>query len=553
MKEKYNSKKSWLFVTLFVILEVMVYMHLTNVHLNSAISSKKREANHSSNFLHDTIEANLQENNYTHIEFFLNTWYKSHEDHLRDLTLTAENGFILVHLENSDLKMEDAFIVEKVIQYSYNKKMVLKLHIDLTETYNHSKEFNNQILFAMLFATIAIMYMMILTNKKNNYAINLKNRQNELDDLLLELVTEVERRKQTELFLIKNQSVLQQAQEIAVMGSWELNPETSVLVGSPEFFNIVKLPYKNTGNITLKELSKTTLHYNRILRDCSKSKETVSFDEECYVVDQFTKKITKTVRVIGRSIIDKDTSKIVIRGIMQDITERKKIEDGIESANTDLKEMLHIVAHELQTPLVTMEGFSALILDNLSEAMDEQLIYYLERINSNSLNMKKLINSILDISRLNTIKYPSEMFSTLTMVTDIKKEIEIVSGSKVFISVNTFPEIPETFGDKQRIYLVFRNLLLNAVNYGGKNLEIGYTPNKGFYVKDDGIGIKIDYIEKIFIPGERLKETEAEGTGMGLTFCKKILELHHGRIWAESEGRGKGSTFYFNIPMGKKD
>ncbi|MCK4980733.1 MAG: hypothetical protein KAS62_10075, partial [Candidatus Delongbacteria bacterium] len=71
MKEKYNSKKSWLFVTLFVILEVMVYMHLTNVHLNSAISSKKREANHSSNFLHDTIEANLQENNYTHIEFFL--------------------------------------------------------------------------------------------------------------------------------------------------------------------------------------------------------------------------------------------------------------------------------------------------------------------------------------------------------------------------------------------------------------------------------------------------------------------------------------------------
>ena len=80
------------------------------------------------------------------------------------------------------------------------------------------------------------------------------------------------------------------------------------------------------------------------------------------------------------------------------------------------------------------------------------------------------------------------------MVGSLKKEIEIISDSKAFISINTFPEIPDIFGDKQRIYLVFRNLLLNAINYGGINLEIGYYPEKGFYVKDDGIGIKIDYI-----------------------------------------------------------
>ncbi|NOR44569.1 MAG: hypothetical protein GQ534_03205 [Candidatus Delongbacteria bacterium] len=552
-KNKFTSNKYWTWFALFMLVEVISFIFLVNNHRINSINQQKKESLHSARFLSDIIKINLQENNYSQIELFINSWYKSHEDYLGDLTLSAKNGFVVVEIHSKHLKRKHTFKINKDIEYSYNKVMKLQLVIDLDKTFHHAQEFAINLFLILFFTSIALGYMIFLVGKKNASSVNLNHRQEELDDLLQELVQEVERRKQSESNLISNQTLLQQAQEIALIGSWELDYETGEIVGSPEFFNIIKLPYKNNGNISLKEILKVTLDYNKIIRESNKSKEIVSFDEECYVVDQFTKKITKTVRVIGRSMIDKDTSKKVIRGVMQDITEKKKIEIESESANTDLKEMLHIVAHELQTPLVTMEGFSSLILDNFKETMDEKSIYYIERINDNALGMKKLINSILDISRLNTIIYPSEKFSTIKMLNDLKKEIEIMSDSKVFISINTFPEIPEIYGDKQRIYLVFRNLLLNAINYGGENLEIGYLPNKGFFVKDDGIGIKIDYIERIFMPGERLKETEAEGTGMGLTFCKKILDLHRGRIWAESEGKGKGSTFYFYIPMSKED
>ncbi|MBN2789871.1 MAG: HAMP domain-containing histidine kinase [Candidatus Delongbacteria bacterium] len=469
---------------------------------------------------------------------------------MSDVTLTEDNGFVLVNIHNDQLQFKNTYTVDRDIDYLYDKKMKLQLIIDLENSLTNSNKFIIIVGIMILFISAAFAYMIFVTIKKDKYADNIKKRQEDLDDLLEELVQEVEKRKITEKELVNNQKLLQQAQEIASLGSWELNYEEGIINGSPEFFNIIKLPYKDQGNISLKEISKVTSNYIKILRESLDSKKTgSSFDEECYVIDQFTKKVLKIIRVIGKMSTDNNYSKNMLRGIIQDITDKKNKEIEIETANNDLKEMLHIVAHELQTPLVTMEGFSTLILENYKDKFDKQMSYYLERINTNALSMKKLINSILDISRLNTVKYPHEKFNTQLMITDLEQEIEIISDRKVIIALKTFPEIPEIYGDKQRIYLVFRNLVLNAINYGGKNVEIGYNPSKGFYVKDDGIGIKKDYIERIFIPGERLKENEVEGTGMGLTFCKKILEIHRGKIWAESKGKGQGATFFFKLPM----
>ena len=544
-----NFRKYWIWFGILLIIEFFTFLYLYDNHEKEAINQQKEESEHTAIFLHDIIKVNLQNNNYRQIEILVKSWYKSYEDHLGDLKLTASNGFNFINIHSQDLKFINTFTITKKIEYSHDQSMNLQLVVDLDKTIKNAQEYNINLFFIMISSSLAIAFMIFLTGRKNRYAKNLKERQEDLDDLLEELVQEVERRKESANNLIINRNLLQQAQEIALMGSWELNYQTGEFSASPEFFNIVKLPLKTSRKISLKELSKVTLNYNKILRESTSSNEKIYFDEECYVVDQFTKKITKTIRVIGKSVTDEISSEKVLRGIIQDITEKNKFENEIESANNDLKEMLHIVAHELQTPLVTVEGFSSLILENFIENADKQMVYYLERINTNALGMKKLINSILDISRLNTIKYPPELFNTISMIKNLKKEIEIISESEISILMKTFPEVPDIFGDRQRIYLVFRNLMLNAINYGGKNLEIGYNPNKGFYVKDDGIGIKNDYIERIFIPGERLKETEAEGTGMGLTFCKKILELHRGRIWAESEGKGFGSTFFFSLPM----
>ena len=94
-------------------------------------------------------------------------------------------------------------------------------------------------------------------------------------------------------------------------------------------------------------------------------------------------------------------------------------------------------------------------------------------------------------------------------------------------------DTPIIFGDEQRIIAVFRNLLTNAMSYGADEIIVGYDKNQ-FYIKDNGIGISKNNIEKIFKPGERLKKIKTEGVGMGLSLCKKIIEMHKGNIWAKS-------------------
>ena len=134
------------------------------------------------------------------------------------------------------------------------------------------------------------------------------------------------------------------------------------------------------------------------------------------------------------------------------------------------------------------------------------------------------------------------------VVNIVKKELEIsLQESNVVVNILDEENIPESFGDKQRLLIVVRNLISNSVNYKAKNISIGYEKGKGYFVKDDGIGINNDHLERIFKPGERINDIKTEGTGMGLTFCQKVIEMHKGSIWAESEGQGNGTTIYFVI------
>jgi signal transduction histidine kinase len=136
------------------------------------------------------------------------------------------------------------------------------------------------------------------------------------------------------------------------------------------------------------------------------------------------------------------------------------------------------------------------------------------------------------------------------VVHNIVSDLTLMYGEKrAEITIESLPDIR---GDEPRLSSVFRNLLTNALNYGGKHITVGclseQTDARGaFFVRDDGIGIAQRNLEKIFQAGERLKKREVEGVGMGLTFCKKVIMQHQGTIWAESAGEGKGATFYFTI------
>jgi len=229
---------------------------------------------------------------------------------------------------------------------------------------------------------------------------------------------------------------------------------------------------------------------------------------------------------------------------IRDITERKQAEEDLKETNQSLEEMVYIASHDLQTPLLSMEGFASEVLMNYRDKLDERGAHQLERIKANTQRMHKLVLSLLDISRLNTEKNPYETFAAGNVVDNVLSDLSLTieqAGAKIRVE-----DQPQIHGDKQRMEGVFRQLVSNALSYRGKNIVIGLK-DRTFFVKDDGIGIYPDQLERIFKPGEQLKDIETEGIGMGLAFCQKVISQHKGRIWAESEGVGQGAAFYFEI------
>ena len=284
-----------------------------------------------------------------------------------------------------------------------------------------------------------------------------------------------------------------------------------------------------------------------------KDKEAISFDkprmneEEIFIVGDGQKKILETIK---RPMYDPSGKLVGVLGIARDITERKQAEEKIQELNQSLEEMVYVASHDLQVPLVSMEGFASELLDTYKERLDEEGVYCLTRLQANARRMHTLVLSLLDMSRLNTKINPPTVFEAREVIDHAIWDSELlIEKSKTKIE---FKNVPRIFGDKLRIITVFRNLITNAIIYGGDKIIIGYR-DKMFYIQDNGIGIPINQLEKIFSPTERLKMVDVEGVGMGLTFCKKVIRQHGGKIWAESEGLNKGATFYFMLKPEKQD
>ena len=228
--------------------------------------------------------------------------------------------------------------------------------------------------------------------------------------------------------------------------------------------------------------------------------------------------------------------------LKREIIERVRAEADLEELNQSLEEMIYVTSHDLRSPLVSMEGYAGELLEEYEGKLDDNGVYCLIRLKANSQRMHTLVLSLLDVSRLNTQKFPHEPFDPQKLLENIVHDLSLtIEQADANVEIR---DMPGMYGDKQRMAGVFRNLISNAITYGGKSIVVGFKEG-AYYVQDDGIGIPKDQFEKIFKPGERLKIVEAEGVGMGLTFCKKVVNQHGGTMWAESEGANKGATLYF--------
>ena len=246
----------------------------------------------------------------------------------------------------------------------------------------------------------------------------------------------------------------------------------------------------------------------------------------------------------------------VVRRVEENQTKLTQAQHELQLAQKELDEYTYAISHDLKEPLRGVEGFSKLLVDGYRDKLDDNGRYYLDTIRNSTLRMQRLIGDLLKFSRLSHQKQPMAPVGLNLMLMHVRLNLQYALDQKnAQLHVNRLPTI---ICDATAVTEVFHNLISNAVKYNDKAMpvvEIGceekYNPQNGageyeFYVRDNGCGIKREYYEKIFQLFQRLHRDD-EGTGIGLTLVRRIVEWHGGRIWLESE-EGKGTTFFFTLP-----
>ena len=266
----------------------------------------------------------------------------------------------------------------------------------------------------------------------------------------------------------------------------------------------------------------------------------------------------------GQGVFAPDGELIALEGFITNITERKRAEQEwekliaeLELKNAELERFTYTVSHDLKSPLITTKGFIGMLEQDLAQGNQKLIAEDMQRISHATETMECLLDELLELSRIGRIVNPPEevAFSEL-----VEEALALLSGepSAPNIQFEIAPDLPVVYGDRIRLREVLQNLIENSIKFmadqSEPRIEIGLRQDEGedvFFVRDNGVGIESRFHEKIFGLFDKLN-SEAAGTGIGLAIVKRIVEVHGGRIWVESQGIGHGSTFCFTLPAHKE-
>jgi signal transduction histidine kinase len=228
-------------------------------------------------------------------------------------------------------------------------------------------------------------------------------------------------------------------------------------------------------------------------------------------------------------------------------------------------EFLSMVSHELRTPITPIKGYLTILLAGGVGALSPSQHKFLTVISRQTEHLLDLIESLLDISRLElgkpipTVKEPLSMKKVIENITE---GLDIIAKSRqITLDTQVAEELPTIIGDETKLKRVVTNLIGNSLKFtskGGKITVRGFVEGDNIRVEviDNGIGIAREYTEKIFTKFFQVDSSysrSAGGIGMGLAITRELVELHGGKVWAESEGVGKGAKFIFVLPTAKEE
>lgn len=413
--------------------------------------------------------------------------------------------------------------------------------------------------------TFAIYYRKVKSpTKEEEYTLN---RVKNLLTIIIENHLSVEAVKLSN----RNYDMVARATNDAI---WDWDVETGDVIRSGQGLQIF-FGYDLKEAAAEEDFWNKRVHPNDIQSLLDHRAEILADPAQLYWEDEyrFMKKDGQYAHVFDRGYIIRDENGKAIRvlGATRDITERKKSEalllelntrlkqraDELAASNVELERFAYIASHDMQEPLRMITSFLQLFKKKYEDQIDETAEQYIHFAMDGADRMKKLIMDLLEYSRVGSNK---DNFSEVDTNVLLKEVVNVfmsrIDEMKATVVVG---DLPPVMANRIQIFQLFQNLLGNALKYhSGESplIEINGQEEATHYlfsVKDNGIGIKPIFFEKIFVLFQRLHhKNEYSGTGIGLSVCKKIVERHGGRIWVESEP-GKGSCFYFTISKSAAD
>jgi signal transduction histidine kinase len=227
----------------------------------------------------------------------------------------------------------------------------------------------------------------------------------------------------------------------------------------------------------------------------------------------------------------------------------------LAAKNAELERFTYTVSHDLRSPLVTIRGFAELAGSDLEKGHLERVRSDLDRILAGSDKMQRLLQDLLELSRVGRVVNPSEDVPLAALA---HEAVELLRGplDAGGVAVEIARDLPVVRADRRRLLEVYQNLIENAAKFTAgqprPRVEVGVRRDGNepvFFVRDNGRGIEPRFLEKVFELFEKL-DAGSSGTGVGLALVRRIVEAHGGRAWAESEGPERGASFCFTLPQG---
>ncbi len=246
---------------------------------------------------------------------------------------------------------------------------------------------------------------------------------------------------------------------------------------------------------------------------------------------------------------------------IRDVTRRKEVEAErerliaeLEQKNAELERFTYTVSHDLKSPLITIQGFLGYLDQDIRNGDTDRALSDIRRISAAARRMEHLLKDLLELSRIGRVSAEPQ---TVPFNMIVQEALELIAGriAERQAQITVAPDMPAVHGDRRRLVEVVQNLVDNAIKFCDNQtvpeIEIGVhavsSSDVVFFVRDNGVGIDPRYHDQIFGLFNKL-DPQSEGTGVGLTIVRRIIEVHGGRVWVESAGRGAGATFFFSLP-----